>query len=49
MDCRQRNGDERLEDNATATQKQWINTTEMDGVTVMDVATGDGNGHLVGR
>ncbi len=46
MDCWQHNGDGRLEDNATAMQRRWSNATEMDGITVMDVATGNGDGHL---
>jgi hypothetical protein len=48
MDRWQRNGDGRLEDNATATQWQWSNGMEMDGAMVMDLALGDGNGQLVG-
>jgi hypothetical protein len=48
MDHWQRNGDGRLEDNTTAMQRGWSNATEMDGPTVMDVATEDGNGQLVG-
>jgi hypothetical protein len=30
-----------------ALQRQWSNATEMDGTSVMDIATGDGNGQLV--
>ncbi len=48
MDCWRRDGDGKLEDNATATQRQWSNVTEMDGTTVMDVVTSNGNGQLVG-
>jgi hypothetical protein len=32
-------GDGRLENGVTATQRQWSNTTAMDGVKVMDLAT----------
>ncbi len=47
MDCWQRDGDGRLEKNATAMQRQWSNAMEMDGATVMDIATGDGDARLV--
>jgi hypothetical protein len=48
MDRWWRNGDGRLEDNATAMQRQWSNVTEMDGAMVMDIAMGNGDGCLVG-
>jgi hypothetical protein len=48
MDRRWRDGDGRLEDDVTATRRQWSNATEMDDATVMEVTTGDGDGRLVG-
>ncbi len=48
MDRWWHNGDERLEDNATAMQRRWSNATAMDVAMMMDVATSNGDGHLVG-
>ncbi len=48
-DCWQRDGDGKLEDGATAMQRQWSNAMEMNGVTVMEIVVGNGNGRLVER
>ncbi len=47
MDHWRRNGDGRLEEYMTATRRWWSNATEMDGMMVMGIAMGIGNGPIV--